>query len=155
MIRSQDLAQLLENLHSALSAVNYSLFNFDLYRFISQCLYCPLYPPSLLLIFSPVSVERLFTAFHPVFALKVCHAALLQDPGVTFERGKALLVCKKTIREKHCRSVRKPSENEGDSPARELVWIYFHAVFAWAENDGAHKIWHEAMLNVLGRRKCS
>lgn len=48
--------------------------------------------------FSPISVERLFTAFRPVFALKVFHAALLQDPGVTFEQGKAQSVCEKTIR---------------------------------------------------------
>lgn len=39
MIESQDLEQLPENLHLALLAVNYSLFNFDLYGF---CITMPL-----------------------------------------------------------------------------------------------------------------
>lgn len=33
-----------------------------------------------------------------MFALKVFHAALLQDPGLAFERGKALPAYKKTVR---------------------------------------------------------
>lgn len=98
MRRSQDPEQLPEILHLALLAVDYSLLNVDVYVFISQQLDCPSYPPISPFPFSPISVERLFTAFLPVFALKVFRAALLQDPGVTLEGGKALSVCKKTIR---------------------------------------------------------
>lgn len=102
MIQNQDLERLPENLHLALSAVNYSLFSFDLYGFISQCLYRPLYPPSPLFIFH-LFLLRGYLQPSPWCLLLFYKIQVLLLNGV-----------------KHCRSVRKPPEKEGDSPAREL-----------------------------------
>lgn len=102
MIQSRDLEQLPVTLVAALLAVNYSLVNSALHGFISQCLSCPLYPPSSPFHLSPISVPRLFTAFRPVWALEVSHAALLRGPGVT--NG----VKKK--KKRHCQAVGTASE---------------------------------------------
>lgn len=112
MIQSQDLEQLPENLHLALLAVNYSLFNFDLYGFVSQCLYCPLYP------LSPLFIFHLFL-LRGYLQLSTLCLLLSYKIQVLFLNGV-----------KNSQSVRKPAEKEGDSPARESFRIYFHTIFA-------------------------
>lgn len=71
-------------------------------------------PPSPLPCWSPVSVERLFTAFHPRFHLRSFVLLFLQDTGVTWEGSK-----------EHCQSVGNSQKTRGGSPARELFWTYF------------------------------
>lgn len=66
-------------------------------------------PPSPLPCWSPVSVERLFTAFHPRFHLRSFVLLFLQDTGVTWEGSK-----------EHCQSVGNSQKMRGGSPAREL-----------------------------------